>query len=74
MEYIHHEVVIAGMGLAALASAARMYELGIRDIAIYTKGYGGSPVIAAINFVYQTILMEILLKNMLKICSMLVIE
>ena len=32
MEYIHHEVVIAGMGLAALASAARMYELGIRDM------------------------------------------
>lgn len=51
MDYTHHKVVIAGMGLAALASAARMYELGIRDIAIYTKGYGGSPVIAAINFV-----------------------
>lgn len=53
-----------------------MYELGIRDIAIYTKGYGGSPVIAAINFVLpdNLILMEIPLKNMLKICSMLVIE
>ena len=48
MEYTHHEVVIAGMGLAALASAARMYELGIRDIAIYTILF------------YLIILMEIL--------------
>lgn len=38
MEYIHHEVVIAGMGLAALASAARMYELGIRVTRIFFFG------------------------------------
>ncbi len=47
----NHKVVIVGMGLAALTAAARMYELGVRDIAIYTKAYGGTPYIAAINFV-----------------------
>lgn len=45
------ETVIVGMGLAALATAARLYELGKRDIAIYSQGYGGTPYIAAINFV-----------------------
>lgn len=47
----NHEVIIVGMGLAALTAAARMYELGVRDIAVYTKAYGGTPYIAAINFV-----------------------
>lgn len=47
----NHKIVIVGMGLAALTAAARMYELGVRDIAIYTKAYGGTPYIAAINFV-----------------------
>ncbi|MGL4791674.1 MAG: FAD-binding protein, partial [Anaerotignaceae bacterium] len=46
-----HETIIVGIGLAALATAARLYELGKRDIAIYTDNYGGTPYIAAINFV-----------------------
>lgn len=46
-----HQVIIVGMGLASLASAARLYEQGIKDIGIYTVGYGGTPLIAAINFV-----------------------
>ncbi|MDR1835615.1 MAG: FAD-binding protein [Fusobacteriaceae bacterium] len=46
-----HEVIIIGMGLAALAAAARLLELGIRDIGIYAKSWGGTPFIAAINFV-----------------------
>lgn len=48
---MHHKIVIVGMGLAALSTAARLYELGITDIGIFGLGYGGSPVIAAINFV-----------------------
>ncbi len=47
----HHKVAIAGSGLAALAAAARLHELGVRDIAIYAGGLGGTPYIAAINFV-----------------------
>ncbi|MBQ4468550.1 MAG: FAD-binding protein, partial [Synergistaceae bacterium] len=47
----HHQVVIAGSGLAALAAAARLHELGVKDIAIYANGLGGTPYIAAINFV-----------------------
>ncbi|MBQ6772804.1 MAG: FAD-binding protein [Synergistaceae bacterium] len=47
----HHQVIIAGSGLAALASAARLHELGVKDIAIYANGLGGTPYIAAINFV-----------------------
>ena len=39
------------MGLSALTAAARLTELGIEDIAIYGDGYGGTPFIAAINFV-----------------------
>ena len=46
-----HQVIFVGMGLATLSAAARLYELGITDIGIYTKGYGGTPYIAAINFV-----------------------
>ena len=46
-----HEIVIIGSGLAALATAARLTELGKRDIAIYSVGWGGTPFIAAINFV-----------------------
>lgn len=46
-----HDVVLIGMGLSALVTAARLYELGIQDIGIYTTGYGGTPYIAAINFV-----------------------
>ena len=39
------------MGLASLAAAARLNELGVKDIGIYTTAYGGTPYIAAINFV-----------------------
>jgi len=46
-----HNVIIAGSGLAALATAARLTELGVRDIAIYTHGLGATPYVAAINFV-----------------------
>jgi aspartate oxidase len=48
-----HEVIIVGSGLSALATAARLYEQGIRDIAIYATAYGGTPYIAAINFVLE---------------------
>lgn len=47
----HHNVAIAGIGLAALATAARLTELGIKKIGIYANGLGGTPYIAAINFV-----------------------
>lgn len=47
----HHRVAIAGSGLAALTTAARLHEEGVRDIAIYANGLGGTPYIAAINFV-----------------------
>lgn len=46
-----HDVIIVGMGLASLATAARLSELGRKDIGIYTTAYGGTPYIAAINFV-----------------------
>ena len=46
-----HNVAIAGSGLAALAAAARLHENGVKDIAIYANGLGGTPYIAAINFV-----------------------
>lgn len=46
-----HCVAIAGMGLASLTTAARLTELGVKDIAIYANGFGGTPYIAAINFV-----------------------
>lgn len=46
-----HDVIIVGMGLASLATAARLWELGVKDIGIYTTAYGGTPFIAAINFV-----------------------
>lgn len=46
-----YDVVIAGMGLAALACAARLSELGVKRIGIFAPGLGGTPYIAAINFV-----------------------
>ncbi len=46
-----YDVVIAGMGLAALACAARLCELGVKRIGLYAPGLGGTPYIAAINFV-----------------------
>ena len=46
-----HKVAIAGSGLAALAAAAKLHEEGVKDIAVYANGLGGTPYIAAINFV-----------------------
>ena len=46
-----HDVLIIGMGLAAMATAARLKELGYEKIALYATGYGGTPYIAAVNFV-----------------------
>ena len=46
-----HDVIIVGMGLAGLATAARLCELGVENIGIYADGLGGTPYIAAINFV-----------------------
>ncbi|MDR3259022.1 MAG: FAD-binding protein [Fusobacteriaceae bacterium] len=51
MENKKYKVIIVGIGLAALSAAVRMIELGIKDIGIYMKSYGGTPYIAAINFV-----------------------
>lgn len=45
------KVAIAGMGLSALTAAARLVELGIEGISLYADGFGGTPYIAAINFV-----------------------
>jgi len=36
---IKHDVIIVGSGLAALATAARLYELGETNIALYTMAY-----------------------------------
>lgn len=46
-----HNVIIVGMGLAGLAAAARLTELGVGNIGVYAKGFGGTPYVAAINFV-----------------------
>ncbi len=51
MKKIKHDIIIIGSGLAALTTAARLYELGKRHIALYAKGSGSTPYIAAINFV-----------------------
>jgi aspartate oxidase len=51
MNYDHYDVVIAGSGLAALAAAARLLEKGIRKIGVFAPAFGGTPYIAAINFV-----------------------
>lgn len=48
---IERDVLIIGSGLAALATAARLSEAGRRDVALYASGRGGTPFIAAINFV-----------------------
>ncbi|GAB6086910.1 FAD-binding protein [Alkaliphilus crotonatoxidans] len=53
MKQHRHEVIIVGLGLGALATAARLYELGKRNIGIYASAYGGTPYIAAINFVLE---------------------
>lgn len=53
MKNHNHEVIIVGAGLAALATAVRLYELGKKDIAIYAASFGGTPYIAAINFVLE---------------------
>ena len=45
------EILIVGSGLAALSTAARLVELGHRDILIRASARGGTPFVAAINFV-----------------------
>lgn len=47
------EIIIVGSGLAALSAAARLYELGKRDVSIYSTAYGATPLVAAINFVLE---------------------
>lgn len=46
-----HDVTIVGLGLSALATAARLTELGVKNIGLYAPGVGATPFIAAINFV-----------------------
>jgi len=46
-----HQVLILGGGIAALSCAAALSERGITDIGVYADSYGGSPYVAAINFV-----------------------
>ncbi|MCR5288398.1 MAG: FAD-binding protein [Treponema sp.] len=46
-----HQVVIIGSGLAALTAACRLVSKGIKDIGIYAPAFGGTPFIAAIDFV-----------------------
>lgn len=46
-----YDVIIAGSGLAALSTAARLVELGVHRIGVFAPALGGTPYIAAINFV-----------------------
>lgn len=46
-----YQAIIIGRGLSALATALRLTELGITELLIVGEGSGGSPLIAAINFV-----------------------
>lgn len=46
-----HGFIVVGGGIAALTFAARLVELGKKDIGIYTIAHGATPYIAAINFV-----------------------
>ncbi len=46
-----YKVIILGQGLAGLTTAARLTEQGIDDILVVGSGYGGTPYIAAVNFV-----------------------
>ena len=50
-----HQVAIAGMGLAALTTAARLTELGITEIALYANGFGGTPISRPSTLFYRTI-------------------
>ena len=44
-----YDALILGAGLAGLATALRLHELGMKRIALIAKGYGGTPYIAALN-------------------------
>lgn len=46
-----YQVMILGGGLAGLAAAVRLTEQEICDILVVEQGAGGTPAIAAINFV-----------------------
>jgi aspartate oxidase len=50
-EPVIHEAAILGGGLAGLTAAARLVELGKKDIVVYAAGPGSTPYVAAINFV-----------------------
>ncbi|MCX7775388.1 MAG: FAD-binding protein [Rectinemataceae bacterium] len=51
MSESRYDVILAGSGLAALSTAARLVELGIKKIGVFAPAFGGTPYIAAINFV-----------------------
>lgn len=46
-----YQAIIIGRGLAGLTAAMRLTELGVTDILLAGQGLGGTPAIAAINFV-----------------------
>lgn len=46
-----YNIIIIGLGLGALTAAARLTELGVKNIGIYAIGHGATQYIAAINFV-----------------------
>lgn len=46
-----YQAIIIGKGLAGLTTAARLVEQGVKDILVAGSGWGGTPYIAAINFV-----------------------
>ena len=47
----HYQAMIIGGGLAGLSAAVRLTEQEITDILVVEQGSGGTPAIAAINFV-----------------------
>lgn len=49
----HHKVLIIGAGSSALTLAAKLVREGEKDIGIYTKAHGASPLIAGINFLTE---------------------
>ena len=47
----HYQAMIIGGGLAGLATAVRLTENNVTDLLIVESGPGGTPSIAAVNFV-----------------------
>ncbi len=48
-----YQVIIVGAGLSGLSTAMGLCEQGIKDILIIHEGMGGTPYIAAINFLVE---------------------